>query len=426
MRLFWKRCLLFAGFALAALACGDDSSDPAVIKVSELLGPGKLSILDNGDGSVTLFWDVANAEDDFEGYNIYGAKMDASELEQFGATQGRSLQLLSQTGDPLDSAKGLLQALDFADTNEKALPGAPTKLTEEQDEEDKPKFSFLPIHQQDAEQKPLLPTCQPAKSSDASNAAIECQLVQSEDSKKDESEVSAFGTNFYKINSLTPGQSYCFIIFAVQDGGEEISQSSSTVECVIPKIETTWSQINLGSTGDQQAYDLAGFADACSAEDATCPSPDDYRKIRTGDTGGISATETPDSEDYEIHIEAYGSSNDAYIVGGKHVAIKDVGTFTSLASVPEDITTVSFPSNYSSDESDTSKNTLVSGNYTRPFASVLLKNNHVYVIAVGNQDADSPTTFTYHFLHVAASGTTISKTEDFTVTLRVNKVAGVL
>ena len=66
------------------------------------------------------------------------------------------------------------------------------------------------------------------------------------------------------------------------------------------------------------------------------------------------------------------------------------------------------------------------GNYTRPFASIPLKHNHVYVVAVGDQDGDYPTTFTYHLIHVSASGGTVSKTSDFTLTMRINKVAGVL
>ena len=190
-------------------------------------------------------------------------------------------------------------------------------------------------------------------------------------------------------------------------------------------MKANLTNITRGATGEQIAFDLNAYAEACVADTTTCPSDADYLKLRT-DAGGLTTTDAVDAAQYAVHFEAYGSDGTVYIVGGKHVAIKDVGYFTDFSQVPEDISPVSFPSNYSSDSSDTTKNSLVGGSFTRPFASVVLKNNHVYLIAVGDQEGDYPTTFTYHWLHVSTAAGEIERSSAFTPVFLINKTKNVL
>lgn len=394
---------------LSWASCGDDSSDPNVVEVSELLGPGEMKITDEGDGSVTLYWNSSNPEDDFEGYNIYGGKISPDELEGYGVSEGASLQLLSQTGEPSEVAKSLLQAMDYNLANEKALPNAPEKKIEVDEDA---KFNFLPIHIQDGEGKPLVPTCQPETSTSAD--AINCAAIASADSRKDSDNVKSYGTNKFTVSGLTAGESYCFIVFSVQDEGEEISQSSSTVECVTPKVKSSAITLNVASSKNK-GFDLEGYAANC---EQTCPE-----ELSLTDRGNtISADDTDEAASNALHFEAY-SGSEVYIVGSKHVAIKDVGYFSSLDQVPDDLAPVSFPASYS--PTDAEKNPLVGGNYTRPFASVVLKHNHVYLVAVGDKEGDYPSTFTYHWLHVAAASG-VQAGNDFQVTLFVNKTSGAM
>ncbi len=404
-----RRALAVVSTTLMLGACGGEASDPKVISVEDLAAPGGLSVIDYGDGSVTLSWVSSNPEEDFQGFNIYGAKGTASEL---GVTDGEPLKLLDQAGEASSEAKSILEKFDYDSGNSNALPNAPTHaastfLQEEEEEtggssSSEPKFKFLPIHTVNGDGEPVLPTCQPDGTGDC--------IATTESNKKDEDLVTNFGSVRFKVEGLTPGQSYCFLVFSVQDDGEGISQSSSEVRCVVPRIEVNNITFNM-TTKNYHSVDLKEVLADCSASNKTCPKWTDAPHYNDSRSAAVTSAAT--DANLAFFVEAYASDNTVYFVPGKNAAIRDMGGKFMLGFEDPDLDIApeaSFPSG---------EIIQIGGGYTPPYMSVVLKARHVYVVAVGDPDATTPDSFSYHYIYINQD-TDPAKGSPFNVKVRMS------
>ena len=91
------------------MACSDDSSNPTAVTIEDLKFAFGMRIQDLGDGKVRLWWTGMNNEEDFSGYNIYGAKENAS----LAAKQGEVIKLLNSAGDQDPEGKELLAKMAY-------------------------------------------------------------------------------------------------------------------------------------------------------------------------------------------------------------------------------------------------------------------------------------------------------------------------
>src|SRR5690606_10504538 len=82
---------------LATVGCGK-VDDPDPINLSNLKAPSDLRIFDLAGGKVRLSWKGGNFEDEFEGYNVYGAKFSDENISSFseqGLARGTPLRLIN-------------------------------------------------------------------------------------------------------------------------------------------------------------------------------------------------------------------------------------------------------------------------------------------------------------------------------------------
>jgi hypothetical protein len=383
--------------AVALLASCGDATDPDAISVQDLYSPGGFRIVDNGDGSIVLSWIGSNYEDDFQGYNVYGAKGSAEDL---GVTDGTSIQLLDQEGEPKAAAKSILEKFNYNPDSKFALYGgrtAPwlrlaeagsTATTPAADKEKK--FKFLPIHAVNEDKEPVLPTCQHYTNTSGISA---CHDVKDEDSRKDEGDVPLNGRTTYSVSGLTPGQSYCFFVFSVQDEGEEISQTSSEVRCIIPRVETDSFNITVGQSA-RKSWDLDALVDACSS--TTCPAFSAHETDRAGEEIKSSSAKAA----LPLHAEIYGSGDDVYFIAGANAGLRDLGEMQAgFEDAKFDGLAPKFPNSYN----ETSNPVQAGNGYSSPFNSMIIKAQHMYVVAVADPAVTSPAKFRYHFIYVQDS-----------------------
>lgn len=402
--------LLLAVSMIGVTGCGGEKDDPDVVTRNDLKSPGALKIADLGNGDIRLTWFTSNYEDDFEGYNIYGAKGTPEEL---GVTEGEPIQLLDAEGDPIDSTKTILSTFSYNSNNPSSLPGAAQVTDGALAEDTELKFSALPYHRlRTANSEPNLPTCKP----NISGQEGECVFLGSSKEETDASAITSIGTTSLDFpETLTVGQSYCFFVFSVQNEGEEISQSSSNVACVTPKFKLNGSA-TVGTAGnnalqrlqsDEESNQLDAIRDACSQGD--CPE-----LAFAAENTQISPSSP---QNITFQFEKYSTSDDAvYIVTGNNAAIRSLGYFSDGFADPEFLDQISQAPAFSLSGDSSVKNP---GGYSLEGQSILLKANQIYVLASGDQSEATPTSFYYDWLYFSqtceAAGSTC--TVDFQLLL---------
>ncbi len=368
--------LVFGIGGLLGTGCGD-ASDPAAITNLELKSPTGLTIIDQGEGKVTLQWYTSNPEDDFEGYNIYGGQVDSLPS---GVTEGSPIKLLDTNGEESASAKSALAdfAYDAANTD-KALPGAPAAAAAD---EEANALSRLPIHKV-ADGEAVLPTCQPANGV--------CTAVSS--SISDASAVTSNGLVTYDLFGqsaiqLTEGKQYCFFVLSSQSEGTEVSEASSNVACVTPRYKHTISWTNADSAS-QQIDLVALLADCVKAADHTCgtttilasreSSSKSLRFLKNKEF------ETPGYQDQDARANIYVKRMGYYPDGFAGFSEKA----PQLAVDPNDIEH--------------------GGGYSIEGQSVLMEDNGMFAIAVGDAARANTTKFYYHYLWIdgSSAGTSV-------------------
>lgn len=384
-----KLILTRTGTSLVALAalvlggCGAKTDNPDAVTLENLKSADSLNIADQGNGTIVLSWRGSNYESKFEGYNIYGMAKTDAELTTLGLTKGQPVQLLDGLGQPIEGAKTALAKFNYGDNL-----NTPVESTAAADAD--AKLSFLPIHSaKKADGTAVLPTCQPSGTT----------CVATTEANKKTSGVTNNGAQTYTISGLTVGTQYCFMVFSVLDGGSQIAQTSTNMECVVPRIEvkTTMNP----SLGVSAPYDFRDYVSKCTG--ATCGT-------FTNGTVGSAATAT---SEMPLYVEVFGGI--VYFTTGKNAAIQDLGYYANgfaNASVPKaPVLKQTF---------DNSTNTVANGGgYAVPGQSLVVKANHVYALAVSNAAADTaPTSFRYHLIYTSDT-TDPSSAAAFNVTLRL-------
>lgn len=352
--------------ALSLTHCGDET-DPDAISPLELKSPGGLVLVDNGEGKVTLKWYTSNLEEDFEGYNVYGAALTDASLTTLGMSVGSPVQLLDEDGEPKEAVKlNIMPTFDYTTDNENALPGAAAPIAEAEEESE---LSKLPIHSRNESDTtdPLLPTCRP-------NSEGTCEFNTSA-TVPDPATIYANGVVSFDLSSagiqLTEGTQYCFFVLAVQSEGEEVSESSSDLACITPRFKASVSL----SFASNQTIDLTTLRGACSTSTHSC------------------GTITPTSTNTGSQLRYQTTTNVKAFNGiGKPIFIKRLDTFKNgFTDFVEKAPTFVYDSN---DVAHT-------GGYAPN--GQLIKIEPYSMWAVAEQDATTATSIYYHYFWVNSS-----------------------
>ena len=365
------------------LGCGD-ASDPDIITRTDLKSPSALKVIDLGNGSVQLRWSTANFEDDFEGYNIYGAVISDSELEALGAPKDEPLQLLDAAGDPVEKAKAVLGAFSYVADNPYALPGTVDNAAAKYNNLEEKKFSALPYHKlRTANGEANLPTCRPVPDT------ADCKFLGSEKSEVDSDTITSIGVlNFTLEENLPVGEQACFFVFSVQDEAEEISQSSTNIACVVPKYKATAESFTF-SPGTNKNFGLLSAIRANCATGTCAPlSPTES----STPINGSDATKSFQFEQY--------TGTSANIVSGKNAVIVSLGYFASGFTDPDFVELVSVaPALVGFDPANNKQ----SGGYSQPGQSIAFEPNHIYVVASADPAIAAPTAADFYYDWIYAS-----------------------
>lgn len=405
------RALRLLGFiaALAVTSCGDDDN-PDAVDVKNLKYADGLRIVDNGDGSVTLNWNASNFEKDFEGYNVYGAKMSDADIKALagqGLEKGVPLQLLNDEGDPRNESKAILAKMNYDPSKPFQLQadGAEEASTESSstEKEEEPKFSFRPIHQKNAEGEAILPTCYPSKTETAMYTCTNYTADNVDSVKKEASgELSAHGSVSYTVSDLEYDSQYCFLVFAVQDSGKEISQTSTNFECIRPKYK--YSGV-LDIASDQELL-IAEFAKKCK-EDKACPDSFAGEYVDTGSTPGSNAKG-------DLYIDEF-SPVSTFTPGLEgRCGIKDLGYRPAGFNDPEIPTEApTFLNEVGLDGKIQNSN-----GYSARGMSIIIRPNFMYILAC-TDEKNSKKAY-YHWIHVNQSTPINDTTDTITVDMRLS------
>ena len=370
----------------AAIAGCGSASDPKAITIDELKYPGGLMVRDDGNGAATLFWTGTNNEEDFDGYNIYGMKADAT----IAALEGTPLELLSEEGEPSQGARDTLALFNYS-------PAAGfmfEKKAEPKEAGDKD-FAALPVHALDGD-KPLLPTCKNSGAQDAATGAYACGLTTKDTVGKDVDDDSKYSTNglmSYAITGLTAGQKYCFLIMSSIKEGKKVSQTSSNVACVTPKKAFTLSAA-MPSGSARLIFDMNQLVTTCATTPASCVAP----TVSTTNTSILYSGTSADTADGKKSAY-FNYSSDATtlsVESGFFNAIQDLGYYKN------GFTDKSLPMTAPALTLDTAAAPIrnLSG-YSLKGQSVLLFKSHMYVVAVADASATAaPAAHTYVWFYV--------------------------
>jgi len=382
--------------AATLTACGD-ASDPDPVTIEKLKAPGDLRIIDNGDGAITLTWSGANNEDDFDGYNVYGMKGEASAL---GVTEGAALELLDGSGEAVESAKAVLANFNFAPATGLESVGAA------KDAKDK-ELAALPIHTLDGED-PLLPTCKHDGSATA-DARGNCVNTTKDnfgtavEDGADGAKVALNASISYALTGLKPGSNYCFLIMSSMDKGKKVSSQSSNVACINPRFKATANVNAPSGTAQFQVLNPRSWVAACTT---TCAAPGaDDLKISDPTPNSFHQPTDPGP----IYIEKLGNDEVAF-VAGKNSAIHTIGFrangFASADIPPAPQLAIG--------------NVFNQSGYSLAGQSVRIEPKTLYVFAIGDPAATtSPTNFQYQYVYVNTVPTTLGG--KFDVEFRLTK-----
>ena len=369
---FW-RWLLIAGSAATLMSGCDDKTDPDALSAADLKSPSSLWFMDKGSGKVVLKWFTSNPESDFEGYNVYGAKITADALNATdGITVGEPIKLLDADGEPVAAVKDTVMPLfDYSDANlDNALPGVTTAI-----QIDETKFATLPIHQRNPEdpEDPLLPTCSP------SNGV--CSVVTA--AITDPSTITSNGVVSYDLEesgiTLEIGTSYCFFVLSVQSEGAEVSEGSSDVHCVVRRHKTTGSW----ESSATHIVDMRTLLTNCNAGDCTVTTT-------AGNTGNNLFLENLGGV-----LNLSNGSTRSYMV--RRLGVVPGGFDEFIGKAPKLV--------YDSTKLE------MGGGYSLPGQSVAIEPKGMYAIAVGDEDVTKTTDWHYHYMWISndsvAGGTKI-------------------
>lgn len=404
VRLFretWKPVLGATALGLFLVGCGDKESNPEAVTVDELKYPGNLVIKDQGNGAAVLWWSGANNEEKFDGYNVYGMIGKAADL---GVTDGTALELLDDKGEASEAAKTVLGNFNY---------GVDTKLTakaEAKNDDGEVEFSALPIHTGAADAR-LLPTCKP-------QAGV-CGMTTAENKDKT-AEDPTYAVNgavkFTVPDPMVVGNSYCFLVLSSMDGGQTVSQTSSNVECFVPKYKAAFNITN-PAAGASAKFDLAAYLTACAAS-GTCPADPA--------TGTATLAATTDADKAQSAGPLYiRTSNSGLVtfVAGKNSAIIDLGFYANGfddATLPAAAPKLVLDTDVFG-TGDAESPIFNEGGYSLAGQSLPVEKNHMYVIAVGDSAATAAvTTFNYHWVYVSGDVTAGTATA---VEMRLSKTA---
>ena len=363
------RILLGACLVAAIAACGDSGSDPAVVTEDELKSPSGLFIVDHGAGSITLYWKGNNYEENFDGYNIYGAKYETVKDYITGdIAKSSALQLLDSDGEVVAASKSLLGAMSYSiETPFEAEGTASADETKE--------FTALPI-QTTAD---AFPSCRPEKESDG-----ECKPLSA--TEETHVERGFGGMAHYGITGLTVGTEYCFLVLSSMDGGTNVSAVSTELKCVVPKHKGS---LELTDVGTSKSYkiNLSDWRSNCSGKE-NCSSD-----ITTTDL--ISSTQCTTNTETSFCIENFGSDpKRTYFTPGKGAAIKRIGSFSDGFAEKTLLYTKAI---------SLFKSTKVDDGYVAPGQSLPVQVGYVYAVATASDiSLDSPTSFYYDFVHISS------------------------
>lgn len=374
------------------VSCGE-VTDPDVVTRNDLKAPSALEIVDKGNGSVQLKWTTANFEDDFEGYNIYGAIIGDEDLESLGVVVGKPIQLLDSEGEPIEAAKNILSSFNYQTGNEYALPGADDNAEAEYNTAEL-KFSALPYHKlRTANKEANLPTCKPLTDG-------VCQGLGTEKEDTEAENITSLGDVIYDFpETLEVGTQVCFFVFSVQDGGAEISQSSSDVACMTPKYAVDPESFSLNVSSQSAPELFKDYRDSCIAGSSDCDTLD-----MTSGLGTIGAT----TETRTVQFERYSAAGGGvYLASGKYAVIKSLGYFADGFDDPSYFAQTPVLSEFNE------SNAQLPEGYSLPGQSITLNENYIYVIASANTE-DTPTSadFYYDWLFVESISCSISGDSD--------------
>ncbi len=366
----WKSratAALVLSYTMTLVNCGE-VADPDVITRNDLKAPSGLKIVDKGNGSVQLRWTTANFEDNFEGYNVYGAAIDNDTLETLGVVKGEPIQLLNSDGEPIEKAKSILGAFTYESKNEYALPGTADNADATYNTAEL-KFSTLPFHKlRTANKEANLPSCKPLTTG-------VCTPLGNEKEETEPESITSIGIVSYDLpQTLEVGQQVCFFVFSVQDEGEEISQSSSNVACIIPKFAADATSFTMDASGKFAPPFFNTFRENCSQDETSFAVSCD--EITTTSTGAAISEST---ETLSIQFERYGNANAGVsLSSGKNTVILSFGYFPEGFTDPAFVDLVS-QAPVLTDFSSSNLNQ--TGGYSQPGQSISLQDKHIYVIA---------------------------------------------
>lgn len=390
--------LLVAGAMVTG--CGDKSSNPDAVDVTVLKAPGNLHIMDNGNGGITLSWEAAINSSDFDGFNVYGMKGAASDLD---VEEGKPIVLLDTEGNSVAASKTLLENFNYDPATGFGFekPGEKTAA----EGEDAPEFEAYPIHTKPAEDV-LLPTCKVdagvCKNTTATNFG---KSVGDSVTGVD----AANGTITYTLpeNSLKVGTSYCFFVLSSIDSGKKVSATSTNVQCIVPKFRGTFTLVLPKEGTENKGWKLTDYLAECKTAKA-CAVPAASYIDTVGETDHTAA-----SKNASVFIEKSGTG--PKLVAAKNSGISDLGYKAGGFADPKlrsSAPTLVIDSNTYDTGAGVTGPIFNEGGYSIAGQSVPMKKNHVYVIAVGDPEASVVTKFLYVWVwlkdDVAASPTDAS------------------
>ncbi|MEZ4742337.1 MAG: hypothetical protein R3B45_07810 [Bdellovibrionota bacterium] len=357
---------------LGLAACGGDAADPKIITLDELKRASSLEILDQGNGAIQLSWVGTNSEDDFSGYNVYGAKWTedfGKALTAAGVEENGALELLDKEGEPKAAAKALLQMMSYNGSDFES-PAA----TEEAPADEEMKFQVFPYYKVKTET--VYPTCQPASEFSGSD---ECIMLTAEPVKR-----QFIGKTWLKIDGLNPGSKYCFLVLSTLDAGKKVAMASSELRCVTPmvKADDLVVVLNTGST-KHHIIDIEATRDACTASSCTITPKSYGSDCKDNDATGESLC-------FEIFVAGKPG-----ITGGQFTVLTDFGYFPDGFD-DERLMKTSVPILSKLDPNAIAH----PGGYSPSAQTVPLLVNHIYIVAHRATEDAEPTSFYYDWYYV--------------------------
>lgn len=369
--------------ALGSLIIGcDKATDPAPVALDELKFAFGLKILDQGNGSVRLKWTGVNNEEDFSGYNIYGAKDNTT----VAALEGKAIKLLDDKGDVDEAGKATLGKMGY---NGKDWETAGPATNEKGD------FAVYPYYKLKNGEDAILPSCLP--SGTAGTDGVECKTLTAEGNTG-----SVNGQTYFDVTGLKIGSNYCFTVLATLKSGKKAAPATSEVRCIVPRASVT------------------PTAALSFEENKHLPLALDVLRKECGTAAGSSCKLTPGSLVNEKNLNCDGNqsiclnyfNDQPFFTASSYSGIQDLGYYELGLKDP------TFPK---VPKISLGKIQNLDG-YSLKGQSIPVVADHIYAVADGEQE--NPSSFYYHLIYVkSVSNNAASSTANATVEIRVsNKI----